>query len=458
MAEIAVIGCGHVGLVAVGCFAALGHQVTAVDVDTRRIELLRRGVPAIYEPGLEDLLRDGVESGRIEARDRYPAELDADFVFLAVGTPSSTGGASDLRAVRDAISALAPTLRPNAVIVNKSTVPIGTGNMIAETALSAGDTSVSVVSNPEFLQEGTAVDNFMNPDRVIVGSDDPDAAERVGQLYEDFGAPILRTDIRTAEMIKYASNAFLATKVSFINEMASICDVVNADVTEVARGMGLDDRIGSKFLRAGIGWGGSCFPKDVASLEHTASMSGAHPQLLRDVVEINKEQRRRIVHKIQTALGGVEGRRIVVLGAAFKPNTDDIRESPALEVSDLLRLAGAEVLVFDPHVSAEKIRVEFPRLTVTPDLIDAIEDADALVLATEWPAFIDLPLAELALGMRTALFIDGRNAMDARAVREAGFTYRCIGRPGLEGGPLEPVTHIDRSNGVGSDHALASNR
>ncbi|MCK9496441.1 MAG: UDP-glucose/GDP-mannose dehydrogenase family protein [Dehalococcoidia bacterium] len=440
MARIAVVGCGHVGLVAAGAFASLGHDVLAIDIDADRVRMVREGRSPIYEPGLEELLQRALEAGRLTVHEGFPASLDSEFVFLAVGTPASTGGASDLRAVRDAVSSLVPALHPDAVIVNKSTVPIGTGNIIAQIAKRAGADSVSVVSNPEFLQEGTAVHNFLEPDRIVLGSDDPGATARVAALYERVDAPILETDLRTAEMIKYASNAFLATKVSFINEMASICEAVGADISVVAEGMGQDARIGSQFLRAGIGWGGSCFPKDVAALEHTASTFGAHPQLLRAVIEINREQRRRILQKARAVLGTLESRRIVVLGAAFKPNTDDIRESPALEVADLLRLGGASVVVHDPHVPTSVIQREFPSLEVERDLLAAAAGADAIVLATEWPEFRDAPWSEMAAAMRTPLLLDGRNFLDGQQLRDAGFTYRGIGRPAQEGPAADATT------------------
>jgi len=429
--------------VAAAAFAALGHNVQAIDIDADRVAQVQRGECPIYEPGLEHLLRKGLASGLLTAHHGYPKRLDAEFVFLAVGTPASTGGASDLRAVRDAVSNLAPSLRADAVIVNKSTVPIGTGHMIAQAALDSCGRRVAVVSNPEFLQEGSAIQNFLDPDRIVLGSDDPEASARVGALYAEIDVPVLQTDLRTAEMIKYASNAFLATKVSFINEMASICEAAGANVDEVARGMGLDMRIGRQFLRAGIGWGGSCFPKDVSALEHTASTYGAHPQLLRAVIEINREQRRRILQKARAELGDLESRRILVLGAAFKPNTDDIRESPALEVADILRLSGASVVVFDPHVTPAAVNAIFPGLVMADDLMSAARGADAIVLATDWPEFEQLPLSELAQIVRTPLIIDGRNTLDPIAVREAGFTYRCIGRPMLEGPPLNTTAASD---------------
>jgi len=417
-------------------FAALGHQVVGIDTNTRRIGELRRGECWLKEPGLEALLHSELASGRLSFLDEYPERLDAEFAFIAVGTPSSAGGASDLRALHEALNKVAPALPPNAVIVNKSTVPVGTGDLVTALVRAAGAPSLRVVSNPEFLQEGHAVRNFMEPDRIVLGSDDPEAVERTAALYDSLDAPIVRTDIRTAEMIKYASNTFLATKLSFVNEMATICDAVGADISDVSLGMGFDPRIGSKFLNAGIGWGGSCFPKDATALEHTAAMFGAHPQLLRDAIEINRDQRRTVLRKIRGYLGSVEGRRILVLGASFKPDTTDIRDSPALEVANLLHLSGAEVLVYDPEVPAEAILAEHPRLKVADDLIEGARDSDAIVLATEWAVFNDLPLSQLAQVVRTRFIVDGRNVLDPMRVRGAGFSYRCIGRPGVEGPPI----------------------
>lgn len=438
MAKLAVVGCGHVGLVVGACFAELGHRVECIDIDAVRVEQLQRGITPLHEPGLDELIRSGLDSGRLRFRAGFPAELDATIVFVAVNTPSSTEGAANLRAVRDAIAALAQCIRPDTVIVNKSTVPIGTGDTVEFIAQRGGALRVSVLSNPEFLQEGSAVHNFMVPDRVVLGSNDPSAIERVAALYEPLGAPIIRTDIRTAEMIKYASNAFLATKVSFINEIAAICEAVDADVNEVARGMGADPRIGPAFLRAGLGWGGSCFPKDVQSLAHIASAQGTHPQLLRSVLEINSDQRRRTLQKVRQALGGLDGRRVLVLGAAFKPNTDDIRHSPALEFADLLQLEGAEVRVLDPAVTEARIRAEYPWLTVATTLLEGAAGVDAIVLATEWDEFRELPYAALRAVVARPLIVDARNALDGDAASAAGFEYRCIGRPAAERRPALP--------------------
>jgi UDPglucose 6-dehydrogenase len=434
VAEIAVIGCGQAGLVVATSFASLGHDVVGIDIDRRKIEACREGVTLIQEPGLSPLLAEGLAAGRLTFLYEYPERIEADFVFIAVDTPTSPSGACDLRALKSATHSMAPALRHDAIVVNKSTVPVGTGDEVLRLLRLGGASNARVVSNPEFLQEGDAIRNFTRPDRIILGSDDHSAAERVADLYREFDAPIVQCDIRTAEMIKYASNAFLAMKISFINEMASICDVLGADVSRVADGMGLDPRIGPKFLQAGIGWGGSCFPKDVSALEYAASLYGVRAQLLREVAETNRNQRRQVLRKLRGVLGRLETARVVVLGASFKPNTSDVRESPALEVANLLRLSGAEVRVVDPHVLPEEVHQQYPQLVLSDDLMEAARDADALVLATEWPEFRNLPFEDLAEVMRRPLIVDGRNVLDARAARDAGFIYRCIGRPNAEGG------------------------
>ncbi len=436
-----MVGCGHVGLVSAACFAELGHTVDCIDIDAARIAELREGRTPIHEPDLERLLQRGLAAGRLRFHDSYPEPLEAEIVFVAVGTPAGQDGAADLRGVRDAMSLLAPRLRPGAIIVNKSTVPIGTAELIERMTSRSGARDVAVVSNPEFLQEGSAVINFMRPARVVLGSSNPEAADRVAALYEPLDVPIQITDVRTAEMIKYASNAFLATKISFINEMAAICEALGADVDQVAAGMGTDPRIGKDFLRAGLGWGGSCFPKDVQSLAHMAAAQGTHPQLLRSVMDINNDQRRRVALKLRAALGSLEGRRVLVLGAAFKPGTDDIRQSPALELAELLLVEGADVTVHDPVVTAEQVHAAFPRLDVREDVYAAAEGAEALVLATEWPQFRGLDLERLAAGMQRRLIVDARNFLDPDAAQAAGFEYRCVGRPMAE----------RAANGAGTD-------
>lgn len=432
MAHLAVIGCGYVGTVSAACFAHLGHRVDCIDIDAARINLLQSGSSPIHEPGLESLLREGIDAGRLRFIAGYPNAIEAEFAFIAVNTPGSQEGPADLRAVRDAVSSVASRLGPGAIIVNKSTVPIGTGDLVEGMAFRSGNGGISVVSNPEFLREGSAVHDFLHPDRVVLGSNDPTAIDRVADLYAKLAPRIQRTDIRTAEMIKYASNAFLATKISFINEMAAICESLGADVEEVARGMGMDERIGPRFLRAGLGWGGSCFPKDVRALAHMAAVHGTNPQLLRSVIDINKDQRLRAIRKLRTALDGLEGRRLLILGAAFKAHTDDIRNSPALELAQLLRLEGASVTVYDPVVPAARIRAEAPDVDVAASIQAGAAGAHALVIATDWPQFHELPLAAIGRAMARCVLFDGRNFFAASAVREAGFTYLCIGRPAAE--------------------------
>jgi UDPglucose 6-dehydrogenase len=396
MTALAVIGCGYVGGVSAACFARLGHTVQCIDVNAERIAVYRTGRSPLFEPGLDDLLAEGLAAGRLRFYDSYPAEIDAEIVFVAVNTPGSQEGAADLRAVRDAVSAAAQRLRPGAIIVNKSTVPIGTGDLVEGMARRAGGRDVAVVSNPEFLREGSAVADFMSPDRIVLGSNDSAALERVERLYDGLSAPVIRVDIRTAEMIKYASNAFLATKISFINEIGAICETLGADVRDVALGMGLDARIGAAFLTAGLGWGGSCFPKDVRALAHMASLHGTHPQLLRSVLDINANQRLRTVSKLRAVLGTLEDRRVLILGAAFKPNTDDIRNSPAIELANLLAANGVAVAVCDPVVPAARIAEEAPLVEQASGILDGAIGAHSIVLATEWSEYIDFDYRTVA--------------------------------------------------------------
>jgi UDPglucose 6-dehydrogenase len=412
--------------------------VTCIDTDGERVAQLRAGQSPIHEPGLEPLLQEGSRAGRLSFHDCYPAKLCAEIVFIAVNTPASQEGAADLRAVRDAVSSTASRLQPGAIIVNKSTVPIGTGELVAGMAERSSGHAVAVVSNPEFLREGSAVHDFMHPDRVILGSDSHEALERVAALYEPLGADVQQVDIRTAEMIKYASNAFLATKISFINEIATICESLGADVEEVARGMGMDERIGSRFLQAGLGWGGSCFPKDVRALAHMAAVHGTHPQLLRAVMEINSDQRLRTVQKLHTALGELERKRVLVLGAAFKANTDDIRNSPAIELASLLVLEGADVRIYDPVVTAARIQAACAGVTVASSPEAGASGCDAIVVATEWAQFRALDYDGIGATMRSRVVFDARNCLDSAALQAAGFDYRSVGRPARDGGPQTP--------------------
>src|SRR5574341_1478634 len=352
MRNIAVIGVGYVGLVTGACFSDLGNRVVAMDVIEEKIARLKKGVMPIYEPGLAEIVKRNVEAGRLSFTTRFEEALkDAEFVFICVGTPQGVDGEADLQYVRQAAEAIAQSMNHRLIIVNKSTVPVGTGDWVADIVRQNQPKPIpfSVVSCPEFLREGAALQDFMNPDRTVLGSLDRDAANEVAHLHLPLRAPIVITDLRTAEMIKYASNAFLATKISFINEIANICEQLGADVKEVAAGMGYDKRIGRYFLDAGMGYGGSCFPKDVKALAHMASIHGTHPQLLKAVMDINHYQRRQIILKLREVLGSkLRGKTVGLLGLAFKPNTDDMRESPASEVGRLLLQEGVQVKGYDP--------------------------------------------------------------------------------------------------------------
>ena len=364
MKNIAVVGVGYVGLVTGTCLADLGHRVVCLDVNQERIANLEKGILPIYEPGLEEVVRRNVGAGRLKFTTDYATavngsspELAAEYVFIAVGTPSAVDGKADLDYVRRAAESIAEVMDHPIIVVNKSTVPVGTGDWTADIIKSTQKRPIkfNVVSNPEFLREGNAIYDFMYPDRIVLGSLEREAAEKVAQLYLPVRATMMITDLRTAEMIKYASNAFLATKISFINEIANICEALGADVKEVATGMGYDKRIGRAFLDAGIGYGGSCFPKDVLALAHMAKERGRHPQLIQAVMEINADRRRQTVDKLRELVGGsLQGKKIGILGLAFKPNTDDMRDAPALEVIDLIEADGGQVQAYDPVADARR--------------------------------------------------------------------------------------------------------
>lgn len=451
MVRLVVVGCGYVGAVTAACLAELGHRVLGIDIDEGRVRALQRGSSPVYEPGLEPLIQGGLASGRLSFSSSYFESIDAEIVFITVNTPASQEGAADLRAVRDVVTALGPRLAPGTILVNKSMVPIGTGELVEGMAARSGARDVSVVSNPEFLREGSAVHDFLHPERVVLGSNDPAAAQRVSRLYEPLGAPIQCVDIRTAEMIKYASNAFLATKISFINEIANICESLGADVLEVARGMGTDSRIGERYLQPGLGWGGSCFPKDVRALALMAAVHGAHPQLLRSVMDINAGQRLRTVQKVREGLGGLERRRVLVLGGTFKPDTDDVRNSPALEVASLLEVEGACVAVYDPVLKRRPVG-PIDNIEVVGSILDGARGADAVVLGTDWPEFQAIDFVRLARAMRGDLIVDARDCLDPVVVHAAGLRYRCLGRPAAEL-DTPPV-----SNGKKSPEALRPSR
>jgi UDPglucose 6-dehydrogenase len=419
---IGVVGAGWVGLVTAACFAELGHRVVVREIVPEKVESLGRGEVPIHEPGLPELIKRNRE--RLVFTTEMSELLNGPrLLFVCVQTPPTYSGDADLSAVHRAVEEIGE--RDGRALVMKSTVPVGTGQSIQREA-----PDLAYVSCPEFLKEGTAVKDFLEPDRVVIGAevDDDWAAEAVEAVYESLGAPIVRTDLSSAEMIKLASNAYLATKISFINEIANVCDEVGADVTEVARGMGLDPRIGSRFLNAGLGFGGSCFPKDTQALKILAGNSGYHFQLLSSVIEVNDLQKRRVMAKLSKHLDSLVGKRVALLGLAFKPDTDDMREASSLVLAARLEGEGASVVAFDP-VAQKAAHELLPAVEMAESAMEALEGADAAVLVTEWPEFAELDWADVAKRMANPLLVDGRNFLAPKTIRDAGITYEAIGRP-----------------------------
>ncbi len=415
---LGVFGAGWVGLVTGACFADLGHDVVVRDVVPERIEQLNAGGLPFHEPGLAELLEKN--------RERLTFTLDADelkaearIFFSCVDTPPTRSGEANLASVRSVVADLGAL--DDAILVMKSTVPVGTGERIRDSL----DKRVGYVSNPEFLSEGRGIEDFVHPDRIVIGAFEEEHGDRVAELYEGFGAPIVRTSVPSAEMIKLASNAFLATRISFINEIANVSEAVGADIDEVAHGMGLDSRIGTSYLRPGIGYGGSCYPKDVPFLKLLAGNSGYHFQLLTAVMEVNELQKRRVVGKLKEHLGDLRGKTIALLGLAFKPETDDMRDAPSIVLASRLRSEGADVRAWDPLVEGHP---ELDGVVVERSALDAVRGADAAVIVTEWPELAEIASAETFEAMRTPLIVDGRNLLDPEAVRAAGFRYEGIGR------------------------------
>jgi UDPglucose 6-dehydrogenase len=430
MKQICVVGVGYVGLVTAACFADLGNRVIALDISQDKIKNLKNGIMPIYEPGLKELVNRNVNAGRIVFTTSYAEALKGtEFAFIAVGTPSGVDGEADLRYVEAAARSIAENMTSSLVIINKSTVPVGTGDWVADIVSRYQKEPVpfAVVSCPEFLREGSAISDFMQPYRTVLGSLDPEAAEKVAQLHLPLRAPIVITDLRTAEMIKYASNAFLATKISFINEIANICEALGADVKEVAAGMGYDQRIGKHFLDAGIGYGGSCFPKDVLALAYMAAEKGRHPQLLNAVMEINTDRRDMAVNRIRELMGDLRGKVVGLLGLSFKPNTDDMRDAPSITITQGLQAEGALVRAYDP-VAMEIAHLLLPGVEMMPDPYTLAEGCDALVVLTEWNEFKQLDKARLRELMRQPVLFDGRNIYEAGEMAELGFIYRGVGR------------------------------
>jgi UDPglucose 6-dehydrogenase len=432
-----MIGAGYVGLVSGACFADFGHQVTCIDKDASKITALNRGEIPIFEPGLADLVESNMRQGRLEFAAEPSRIGEAEAVFIAVGTPSRRGdGHADLSFVYQAVREVAPLLNSAAVVITKSTVPVGTGDEIENILREKRpDAQIQVASNPEFLREGAAIQDFKHPDRIVVGSDDDHARKVLAEIYRPLylnAPPIIYVNRRTAELIKYASNAFLATKITFINEMADLCEQVGADIQEVARGMGLDNRIGAKFLHAGPGFGGSCFPKDTSALIKTAHDHGVPLRLVEAVSTVNEQRKRAMARKVVQALGGsVRGKTVAVLGLTFKPNTDDTRDSPAIPLITALHDLGAIVRGYDP-AGMEQAKPHLPDVYYCQSAYSAAEGADAVVIATEWEQFRALDLVRLKGVMAQAIIVDLRNIYRSEEMRRAAFRYFPIGRAGVE--------------------------
>jgi UDPglucose 6-dehydrogenase len=430
MRSLAVIGTGYVGLITGAGFADLGNTVTCVDIIEEKIAKLRAGEMPFFERGLEELVQRNADAGRLHFTTNYAQAIPgADFVFITVDTPPGTNGKADMSRVESAARSLAPQLRGHTIIINKSTMPIGSGDFVSRIIrehVSAGAT-FAVVSNPEFLREGNAVHDVQEPDRIVLGGDDHDAVETVAELYASFNAPIVRTDLRTAEMIKYASNAMLATRISFINEIAAICEEFDADIRVVAKGMGLDARIGPSFLEAGIGFGGSCFPKDVKALAYMAAEKQLHPQLLNSVLDINIDQRRRFAQRVLARLDDPARSTVGVWGLAFKQDTDDMREAPSVDIIRCLMEHGVTVRAYDPaaHETARRL---LPEITFCADPYEAAHGADALLLLTQWNEFRQADMSRVIEEMRVPVLMDGRNIYERREMEALGFAYFGVGR------------------------------
>lgn len=430
--NIVVVGCGYVGLVSGACFASLGNRVICVDIDKSKITALKRGTLPIYEPGLEGIVKDAVKAGNLSfSSDLKSAVRKSGVIFIAVGTPPKPNGDADLSFIENVAREVAGAIDGYKLIVEKSTVPVRTGERIRQTITrySRKSASFDVASNPEFLREGSAVHDFMHPDRIVLGVESKKAKEILTDLYKPLKAPILCTDIKSAEIIKHASNSFLATKISFINAISNICDLAGADIEQVAQGMGLDRRIGKEFLNAGIGFGGFCFPKDLASFVFIADKLGYDFKLLKAVQEINETQKKVFVKKIEEAVWNLSSKTIGILGLSFKPNTDDMRFAPSLDIIADLKAHGARIKVYDPH-AAQKAKSVLKGVQFCPDSYSVCRGSDCLVIVTEWNEFKELDLKRVKKLLRQPLIIDGRNMYDPVKMKDLGFRYHSIGRPG----------------------------
>ncbi|MTH55040.1 nucleotide sugar dehydrogenase [Bacillus mangrovi] len=435
MKRLAVVGTGYVGLVSGTCFAEIGNQVTCCDIDQSKIDLLNKGEIPIYEPGLKELVAKNSEAGRLSfTTDIGTAIQDAEVVYIAVGTPMSETGEADLKYVRAVAQTIGENLNGYKVIVNKSTVPVGTGKMVEEIVRSAsnGAYEFDIVSNPEFLREGSAIKDTMQMERAVIGATSEKAAGIIEELHSPFQTAIVKTNLESAEMLKYAANAFLATKISFINDIANICELVGADVTKVAEGMGLDSRIGPKFLNAGVGFGGSCFPKDTTALLHIAESAGYDFELIKAVIKTNIRQRETVVHKLKNIFGDLNGLNVSVLGLAFKPNTDDMRYAPSVDIIHAITEEGASVKAYDPVAIEEAKKQITAPISYYTDVYETIQNTDVCIILTEWPEVLSLDLNKAKELMNKAILIDGRNIFSLTDVKEKGFIYHSVGRPQIQ--------------------------
>ncbi|KXZ20544.1 UDP-glucose 6-dehydrogenase [Bacillus nakamurai] len=432
--KIAVLGTGYVGLVSGTCFAEIGHNVTCCDINEAKIRSLQNGVIPIYEPGLDELAEKNVRKGRLSFTTGIASAVkNADIIYIAVGTPMSQTGEADLTYIKAAAQTIGEQLNGYKIIVNKSTVPVGTGRLVYNIIRKAskGNYRFDVASNPEFLREGSAVRDTMQMERAVIGATSDKAAAVIEELHKPFHTQIVKTDLESAEMIKYAANAFLAAKISFINDIANICERVGADVSKVSEGVGLDSRIGSKFLQAGIGFGGSCFPKDTTALLHMANAADYPFKMMEAVIETNEKQRERITEKLINAVGNIKGRTIAVLGLAFKPNTNDVRSAPALDIIARLEKEGAHIKAFDPIAIPEASAVLGDGIEYHTELYNALANADACLITTDWPEVKEMDLLKVKKLLKQPLIIDGRNIFPLEYMRASGFTYHSIGRPAV---------------------------
>lgn len=430
MARIVVIGAGYVGLPSAACLAHLGHSVTCIDSDEERVQRLRRADPVLSEDGLAELLEEGIANGRLRFdTNTLEAVSTSEFVLLCLPTPPLPDGEADVSTVNDVARFIAPSLPDRAVVIAKSTMPVGSSTALERILRDAGaPPSVTTVANPEFLREGVAVSDFLNPDRVVIGAAEESTAARVAALYDRIDAPIVMSNRESAEIIKYAANAFLATKISYVNELANACEALGADVQDVVRGLGHDPRIGFGWLNPGPGWGGSCLPKDTAAFLHTTRAAGYSFQLLRCAVDVNDQQRQRVVDIVREAVDGdLRGARVAMWGATFKANTDDLRDSPALEIAAALMNEGVHLAIFDPAARPDDLRARLD-VELAPDMYSACAAADVLVVTTEWEHFASADLRHAAEQMARPSIVDARNIIDPKQARDAGFAYRGLGR------------------------------